>query len=43
MDNEAKDFFFGGPVLLVKCLTSDNIERAIQAIVPEDDGRWLKV
>ena len=43
MDNEAKDFFFGAPIIFVKNLTAENIERAIQAIVAEDNGRWLQV
>ncbi len=43
MDNEEKDYFFGEPMLFVKNLTVENIERAINAIVSEDDGRWLGI
>ena len=43
MANEGTDFFFGEPILFVKCLTPENIEKAIQAIVTEDNGRWLNV
>lgn len=43
MENERIDYFFGEPMLFVKCLTAENIEKAIKAIIQEDDGRWLKV
>jgi hypothetical protein len=43
MENEGIDYFFGSPMLFVKSLTAKNIERAIQAIVSEDGGRWLEV
>jgi hypothetical protein len=43
MENEGVDYFFGEPVLFVKCLTRANIEEAVRAIVEEDDGRWLQV
>ena len=43
MDNERKDYFFGEPMLFVKNLTAENIERVVNAIVSEDDGRWLRV
>lgn len=43
MDNEGRDYFFGEPILFVKNLTTENIERAVKAIVSEDDGRWLGV
>lgn len=43
MDNEGIDYFFGEPMVFVKCLTPENIERAIRAIITENDGRWLKV
>jgi len=43
MDNEGRDYFFGEPMLFVKNLTTENIERAVKAIVSEDDGRWLDV
>ncbi len=43
MENEGVDYFFGEPMLFVKCLTPENIEKAIRAIVAEDNGKWLKV
>ena len=43
MENEGIDYFFGEPMLFVKCLTPENIEKAIRAIILEDDGRWLKI
>jgi hypothetical protein len=43
MENEGIDYFFGEPILFVKCLTAENIEKAVRAIVAEDHGRWLKV
>ena len=43
MENEGKDYFFGEPMLFVKSLTVENIERAIKAIVDEEDGRWLAI
>jgi hypothetical protein len=43
MENEGRDYFFGVPMLFVKNLTVDNVERAINAIVLEDNGRWLQI
>jgi hypothetical protein len=43
MDNEGLDYFFGSPMIFVKRLTNENVERAIRAIVSEDDGKWLSV
>jgi len=43
MDNEGKDYFFGEPMLFVKYLTVENIEKAVRAIIEEEDGRWLEV
>jgi hypothetical protein len=43
MDNEGKDYFFGEPMLFVKHLTTESIDKAIRAIVNEDNGRWLTV
>jgi len=43
MDNEGKDYFFGEPMLFVKNLTIENVERALRAIVEEENGRWLTV
>lgn len=42
MENENVEYFFGEPILFVKCLTVENIEKAINAIVLEGNGRWLK-
>jgi hypothetical protein len=30
-------------MLFVKCLTTENIERAIKAILVEENGQWLKI
>jgi hypothetical protein len=43
MDNEGIDYFFGEPMIFVKRLTLENIERAVRAIVADDNGRWLAV
>lgn len=43
MENEGIDYFFGEPMLFVKCLTPESIDKAIRAIVAEDNGKWLKV
>lgn len=43
MENEGSDYFFGEPMLFVRCLTTENIEKAIKAIVVEDNGRWLNI
>lgn len=43
MDNEKTDYFFGEPMLFVKNLTVENLERAVNAIMSENDGQWLKV
>ncbi|MFZ0806299.1 MAG: hypothetical protein WAN03_08960 [Candidatus Sulfotelmatobacter sp.] len=40
---EQIDYFFGSPIVFVKSLTADNIEKAAKAIVAEDGGRWLTV
>jgi len=42
MNNEGIDYYFGTPPLFVREITSDAIERAIQALV-EDNSRWLYV
>jgi hypothetical protein len=41
MENEKLDYYFGVPPVFVARLTPENIERALQALVSEDDGRWL--
>jgi hypothetical protein len=43
MDNEGLDYFFGIPPVFVRSLTRRNIERAIRALIAEDDGKWLDV
>ena len=43
MEREQIDYFFGSPIVFVKSLTADNIEKAAKAIVAEDGGRWLTV
>jgi hypothetical protein len=43
-DNEGIDyFFFGEPMIFVKNLTRDNIEKALNGIVLDDNGRWLSI
>jgi len=41
MQNEGLDYFFGCPILFVKHLTPDNVERAIRALI--DDERFLSI
>ena len=43
MQNENLDYFFGVPPVFVKDLTRDNIERALRAIVNEENGKWLDI
>jgi len=43
MENEGIDYFFGEPIIFVKNLTRENIERALERIVAEDGGRWLSI
>lgn len=43
MANEGVDYYFGTPPVFVKLLNRNRIEKAIAALVTEDDGRWLKV
>ena len=43
MENEGIDYFFGSPILFVKSLNAKSVERAIEAIVTEDGGKWLQV
>jgi hypothetical protein len=43
MENEGIDYFFGEPVVFVKNLTKENIERALESIVAEDGGKWLSI
>ena len=42
-ENEGIDYFFGSPIVFVKNLTRENIEKAIEKIVTEDSGKWLSV
>jgi len=43
MDNERVDYFFGTPPLFVRVLNRECVEKAVRAIVTEDNGRWLDV
>jgi len=43
MENEGVDYFFGEPVVFVKNLTKENIERVMEKIVAEAGGKWLAV
>ncbi len=43
MDNERTDYFFGVPPVLVRKLSTGNIRQALDAIIAEDSGKWLKV
>jgi hypothetical protein len=43
MENEGVDYFFGEPMIFVKTLTPENIDKAIRAIACDDGGRWLTV
>lgn len=43
MENEKRDYYFGIPPVFVVNLTPENIERALQALVSDYDGRWLNV
>jgi hypothetical protein len=43
MDNERIDYFFGVPPVFVRQLTTDNIKRALDAIITENSGKWLEV
>lgn len=43
MENEATDFYFGFPPLLVRRLSQECVQRAIEALIEEEDGRWLEV
>ena len=41
MENEDIDYFFGTPAVYVKLLNRDCVERALNAVVTENNGRWL--
>jgi hypothetical protein len=43
MENEGVDHYFGTPAVFVRLLNRDCIEKAIEALVTEDNGRWLGV
>jgi hypothetical protein len=34
-------FYVGDPFLLVDAITEDNIRAAVEALVEENDGKWL--
>jgi hypothetical protein len=43
MATEGIDYYFGVPPLFVRLLTRECVEKAIDAILTEDNGRWLDV
>ena len=46
MENEKLDYYFGFPPLFVENLTSENIERALEALVSESEesnDKWLHI
>ena len=43
MANEGIDYYFGTPPLFVRLLNKECIEKAIHAILTEDNGRWLEI
>lgn len=43
MENEGVDYYFGTPAVYVKFLTREHIERAIKALVDENNGYWLEI
>ena len=44
MENEGTDYFFGfPPTIFVNRLTSDNVERALRALLSENKEKWLSV
>jgi len=43
MANEGIDYYFGVPTVFVRLLNKECVEKAIQAILTEDGGRWLDV
>ena len=40
---EGLDYYFGVPTVFVRLLNRECVEKAIHAILREDDGRWLDV
>ena len=45
MENEELDYYFGVPPVFVANLTSENIKRALEALVLESEGedKWLNI
>ncbi len=43
MQNEGIEYYFGVPPVFVKTMTPQTIERALKAVVEEDEGKWLSV
>jgi hypothetical protein len=43
MANESKDHYFGIPTVFVRLLNRECVDKAIHAILTEDNGRWLDV
>lgn len=43
MQNEGIDYFFGFPPVFVRQMSRENIERALEALIADDDRKWLDV
>jgi uncharacterized membrane protein YpjA len=43
MANEGIDYYFGNPPVFVRLLNKECVEKAMAAILTEDNGRWLDV
>jgi hypothetical protein len=43
MENEGVNYYFGTPPVFVRLLTQEYVEQAIEAILTENEGRWLEV
>ena len=41
--NEGVDYYFGAPPLFVRLLNREYVEKAIAALLTENNGRWLEV
>jgi hypothetical protein len=43
MENESRSYFFGFPPLFVRELSRENISIALEALVSQDNGKWLAI
>ncbi len=43
MNNSGEEYFFGVPAVFVKVLDHQHVEQAINALISEDEARWLHV